>query len=166
MKKIILLSLLLSYYGYSQLNVEVGYNNTTGSIEMDLMGTQMSFDASADDFYLGASYNISLNETLFIQPALFFGGDMTHIPISLGYKTSEKLNLLAGLSSLSTSEGGMGLKKSAIGINLGATYNISEKMGLNLRYNSDLSNRLDDTSIWGDSELKISSLKFGLSYTF
>ena len=37
MKKIILLSLLLSYYGYSQLNVEVGYNNTTCSIEMDLM---------------------------------------------------------------------------------------------------------------------------------
>ncbi len=166
MKKIILLTLLLSYFGYSQLNVEVGYNNTTGSIDMNLLGTQMSYDASSDDIYLGASYNISLNETLFIQPALFFGGEMTHIPISLGYITSEKLNLLAGLSSLSTSEGGMGLKKSAIGINLGATYKISETMGLNLRYHSDLSNRLEDTSIWGDSELKISSLKFGLSYAF
>ena len=71
MKKIILLSLLLSYYGYSQLNVEVGYNNTTGSIEMDLMGTQMSFDASADDFYFGASYNILLNETLSYNPLYF-----------------------------------------------------------------------------------------------
>jgi hypothetical protein len=166
MKKIILLSLIMSFYGYSQFNIEVGYNNTTGSVDMNIMGAQMSYDASANDIYLGASYNITLSETLFIQPALFFGGDMTHIPVSLGYVTSEKLNLLAGLSSLSIAEGGMGIKKSAIGLNLGATYNFSDKIGLNLRYNSDLSNRIEDSEIWGDSELKMSSLKFGLSYTF
>ncbi|WP_146191815.1 outer membrane beta-barrel protein [Algibacter marinivivus] len=121
-------------------------------------------------FYLGVFFtDINLSEKFELQPELNFlaiKDDLNQLqaPILAKYEVADKLNLVAGPNLGFLLDAPDGIKSFNIGFDLGATYDITEKILVSARYNKGLSN-LQENSV-GGSSVKLNNIQIGVGYKF
>ncbi|MEC3908002.1 outer membrane beta-barrel protein [Tamlana sp. 2201CG12-4] len=120
-------------------------------------------------FLLGIYFtDIELGDKFEIQPEVDFllVKDLNEIqaPILVKYDIVEKLSVLAGPNLGYLLDAPDGFKSFNFGIDLGAAYDITDKINVNTRYGFGLTNLLENTS--GDASSKLSGFQIGLGYKF
>ena len=170
-KTILILALFLfTFNSYSQLGVKVGYANAKPKLTMS--GISISGDGIG-------GFMIGLTNLSEISDNLKWGVDLTYasyssdgdslgaveIPIYLQYYTSgEGLYIKGGAFYRNLTEDDIdGFKKGAFGLGLGVGFDVSEKFGIDLGYDLQLSDSLKDVD---DASYKLSALKIGVKYMF
>ncbi|EDP71640.1 hypothetical protein FBALC1_04112 [Flavobacteriales bacterium ALC-1] len=120
-------------------------------------------------FYLGlALTDISLFSDFEFQPEVRFVGvkdfNQIQVPILLKYNISEKFHAVAGPNLAFLLDTGDGIKSFNFALDLGVSYNISDKIALDARYDWGQTNLLEN----GDSDnyIKINNIQFGVVYRF
>lgn len=128
----------------------------------------VSFTGSETGFYIGAFAEIDVSESFTFQPELLYVSiedfGQLNIPLMAKFSVSEKLNVLAGpaLGILLDTEEGQ--KSFNYGIEAGASFDITEELFVEARYNIGLANLIEDAPSGFSS--KISGLFVGLGYKF
>lgn len=147
--------------------------------------TNLSYTKSLVGFNIGGFAEIKLNEKFAIQPELLYSGqgakyidgtksnlNYVNVPIMAKYFITEELNIEAGPQVgflMSAKEDGTDIKdlvkSTDFGVNLGAGYDITKNIGLNLRYCLGLSG-VDKEILAGNKSSKNSVIQLSVGYKF
>ncbi|WP_203258654.1 outer membrane beta-barrel protein [Hyunsoonleella ulvae] len=116
-------------------------------------------------FYIGvAAADIELSDTFKFQPEARFiiveDLNQINVPLLIKYNVAEKVNAYAGPSLGYLLDAPNGLKSVNFGANIGASYDLTDKFFLNVRYDLGLSD-LSESSF---SKVKLSNLLIGVGY--
>lgn len=170
MKSILLttfFALFMTLSVHAQFALEAGYNSN--SAEVEALGLTLSA-SDEGGVYFGASYDIALGDKLAIQPALLYSADAFQVPVSVKLNLGGDFSLLAGPSLLLLSGEDTetdGFNKNGLGYTTGISYSVSDKIALVVRFSGDFDNRFESTdTILGDSSVKYTQFKAGISYQF
>jgi hypothetical protein len=143
----------------------VNGKNATDELTLD------SSDGNSNEtgFYLGlALTDISLFSDFELQPEVRFVGvkdfNQIQVPILLKYNISEKFHAAAGPNMAFLLDTGDGVKSFNFALDFGVSYDISDKIALDARYDWGQTNLLEN----GDSDnyIKINNIQFGVVYRF
>lgn len=125
--------------------------------------------SSETGFYLGlALADINLADKLELLPEVRFvvvkDFNQIQVPVLAHYNISDKFKAQAGPSLGFLLDTGEGVKSTNFAIDFGLSYDVSEKISIDARYDWGQTNLLDG----GDSDnyLKINNIQIGLSYSF
>ncbi|OUR96031.1 hypothetical protein A9Q86_16235 [Flavobacteriales bacterium 33_180_T64] len=120
-------------------------------------------------FYLGlALSDITLFNNIDLQPEVRFVGvkdfNQIQVPVLLNYGITEKFHAFAGPNFAFLLDAGDSVKSFNFALDFGASYNISDKIALDARYDWGQTNLLKN----GDSNnyIKINNIQFGIVYRF
>lgn len=120
-------------------------------------------------FYLGlALSDISLFNNFELQPEVRFVAvkdfNQIQLPVLLSYNVIEELRVLAGPNFAFLLDAGDGVKSFNFAADFGLSYNVTDKISLDARYDMGLTNLLED----GDSDnyIKINNIQLGVVYRF
>lgn len=116
-------------------------------------------------FYIGvAATDIELSDKFKLQPEAKFimveDLNQINVPILVKYNVAEKFNLYSRPSLGLLLDAPDGIKSFNFGANIGASYDLSEKLFLNVRYDIGLA----DLSEFSGTSIRLSNLLFGLGY--
>ncbi|WP_400080094.1 outer membrane beta-barrel protein [Winogradskyella sp. R77965] len=191
MKKIVL-SVVITFLAFVNLNaqddstsnsnqqfgIRAGYSSFIAKVKVD--GVSGSDNISG--FYIGVFTEIELSDKFNLQPELVFSnfsqdGESSSIflvPVLAKLKVNNELSLYAGpqFDYLLNKEDSEGLKRFGLGLALGASYEISQEVFIDIRYSLGISDRLDgDLVDFEDFEdfnikAKLNYLQIGLGYRF
>ena len=157
--------------------VGVNFSNFTGDIDMNKALT---------GFHIGAFVELELSEAITLQPELLFSSQGTkfeesgvsidfnanyiNLPVMFKYSVAEGFNLEAGpqigfLISAELADEDIKDEMESIdfGMNVGASYDFSEQLFAQARYNIGLSNIAKDS---GDEKIQNSVISVSLGYRF
>lgn len=129
-----------------------------------------SFDTSnRTGFYIGiALTDILLTSKLKLQPEVNFiglkGFNQFQVPILLKYNFTDKFNAYAGPNLGYLLEAPKGLNSLNFAVDFGVSYNITEKILIETRYNLGLTNLLENGN--SDDHFKTNNIQIGLAYKF
>lgn len=86
------------------------------------------------------------------------------MPVLLSYGITEKVHAFAGPNFAFLLNAGAGIKSFNLALDFGFSYDVSEKIAIDARYDWGQTNLLDG----GDSNnyLKINNIQFGVAYHF
>ena len=155
----------------------VNFSNFTGDIDMNKALT---------GFHIGAFVELELSEAITLQPELLFSTQGTkfeesgvsvdfdanyiNLPVMFKYGVAEGLNLEAGpqigfLISAEIADEDLKDEMESIdfGMNVGASYDFSEQLFAQARYNIGLTNVIKDS---GDEKIQNSVISVSLGYRF
>ncbi len=188
MKKLSLLAVALFTFTFA--NAQETKFGLKAGLNISNWGGDAEGTSSKTDVQAGAFVEIKTSDKMAIQPELVYSSLGTKvdfdgttvtistnylvIPVMLKYFAAEKFTLEAGpqigflLSAKAKANGNSGDIKSEFnstdfGINLGAGYDISEKVNLSLRYTAGLSNILKDS---GSDKVNNTNIAFALGFKF
>ncbi|MCT4630400.1 outer membrane beta-barrel protein [Winogradskyella sp.] len=120
-------------------------------------------------FYLGlALSDISLFNNFELQPEVRFVAvkdfNQIQVPVLLSYNITEEFHALAGPNLAFLLDTGDGVKSFNFALDFGLSYDVSDKIALDARYDWGLTNLLED----GDSDnyIKINNIQLGVVYRF
>lgn len=111
---------------------------------------------AARDIELGGKFKIQPEAKLIIVEDL----NVINVPILVKFNVAEKFNLYAGPSLGLLLDAPNGVKSFNYGADIGASYDLSEKLFLNARYDLGLA----DLSDFSGASIKLSNLLFGVGY--
>ena len=178
MKKLLLTSLILvlaisSLSAQTEFGVKSGYfksfRETNTTFEGDGLKNNKNYN---DGFYIGAFVEFSISERFYIQPEVTYVNikndfDQLQIPVLAKYRIGKKFKVLAGPNLgflLNTNEN---FHSYYLGVSLGVSYDITNRLSIEARYNLALSNSLkDDFSSSSDLLDEFNGFQFGLVYRF
>ncbi len=180
MKKIILgvlLTVLLnaSIYGQNKLNSpEFGVH--LGYALIDIKSNIFEGDTQSG-FFIGASLNFSLSETLSLQPKFLYASysdiGFLHIPIFLSYKTKQGIYFSTGPQLTVLLDDPFNINKElGLDFGLGLGFDFSDTIFIEARYALALTNRFnedidfDEEAFSGTPNLKYNNLMLGVGYKF
>ncbi|TBN06490.1 PorT family protein [Hyunsoonleella flava] len=116
-------------------------------------------------FYVGvAAADIELSDSFKFQPEARFiiveDLNQINIPLLVKYNVVDKINAYAGPSLGYLLDAPTGLKSTNFGINIGGSYDLTDKFFLNARYDFGLSDLSENSA----STVKLSNLLIGVGY--
>ena len=161
-------------YSISSINADDPTGDPTDTTSRNITSkNQMSNISKSTNnetgFYLGlALSDISLFNKFELQPEFRFVGvkdfSQIQVPVLLSYGITEKFHALAGPNLAFLLEAGDGLKSFNFALDFGLSYDVSEKIVIDARYDWGQTNLLDG----GDSNnyIKINNIQFGIVYRF
>ena len=141
---------------------------TEQSLSSNADVTDADFDASGrTGFYIGlALSDVEITEKLTFQPEVNYIAikdfDQIQVPALLSYKVTDKLNAQAGPAFSYMMNAPESVKATNLAMDFGASYNISERIAIEARYDLGLSNLLEGAT--SDNHLRISNVQIGLTY--
>lgn len=159
-----------------KLGVKAGYTATILKVKVE--GSSATEDISG--FYFGLFGDLALSEKFALHPELLYSsysedGENTsvlQVPILASFSPDGRLSLLAGPQFdylLDEEDAGGILKRFGLGLALGASYDITEKVIIDARYSFGLTDRVDG-NLEGFEEFNIESyfnyFTVGLGYRF
>lgn len=120
-------------------------------------------------FYLGlALSDITLFGNFDLQPEVRFVGvkdfNQIQVPVLLSYGITEKLHAFAGPNFAFLLDTGDGVNSFNFALDFGASYDVSEKISIDARYDWGQTNLLDGGN--SNNYIKINNIQFGLAYHF
>ncbi|WP_136479901.1 PorT family protein [Cognatitamlana onchidii] len=140
---------------------------STSLNESSLESSRFSDSSNKTGFYLGlAIADISLSNKFELQPEARFvvvkDFNQIQVPVLVSYRITEHFKAQAGPSLGFLFDAGEGVKSTNFAIDFGLSYNISEAMAIEARYDWGQTNLLEG----GDSAnyLKINNIQVGVSY--
>ena len=169
MKKLLIAAFLIASVSFTNAQ-EVKYGVKAGFASLSGKLKSGGFSASGSDsgFFIGGFAEIGLTEKLAFKPELLYVsvGDLNQfqIPLHLKYNITEEFGLLAGPNLAFLSDVSDGFKSFNYGVDLGASYSITEQFVVDARYNLGLANLIKDPV--GDDSYKISGFYVGFGYKF
>ena len=118
-------------------------------------------------FYLGlALSDITLFGNFGLQPEVRFVGvkdfNQIQVPVLLSYGITEKLHAFAGPNFAFLLDTGDGVNSFNFALDFGASYDVSEKIAIDARYDWGQTNLLDGGN--SNNYIKINNIQFGLTY--
>ncbi len=128
----------------------------------------ISANGSDSGFFAGVFAELPFSESFGFKPELLYVavGDVNQIqlPLHLKYNVAEGFGLLAGpnLGFITGAEDGT--KSFNYGVDLGASYDISEELVVDARYNLGLANLVENGD--SDNSIKLSGFYVGIGYRF
>lgn len=129
----------------------------------------ISATGSETGFYVGGLAEIGLSDSFAFQPEILFvsvdGENQLSIPLMAKLSVLEKLDLLAGPSLTYLLDTEDGYKSFNYGLEAGASFNISEALFVEARYNIGLADLVEEDLGIGYS-LKMGGFFLGLGYKF
>ncbi|MDI1256263.1 MAG: porin family protein [Flavobacterium sp.] len=168
MKKLLFAAFLLTATLSNAQDMKFGVKAGFASLSSKVKVAGISANGSDSGFFIGAFAEMPLSETFAFKPELLYVavGDVNQIqlPLHLKYTIAEGFGLLAGpnLGFITGAEDGM--KSFNYGVDFGASYDISEMLVVDARYNLGLANLVEGGD--SDNSLKISGFYVGLGYKF
>ncbi len=163
--------MLVAVFSISAMNAQetrfgatAGYLNLSNKVDLG----QGSVSVSEFGFYAGVFAEIGISDELKIQPELLYGSidglDILQLPVMAKYYVADKVNVQGGLQLnyiLDTTVDDF--SAFAVGLGLGAGYDITEDILVSARYAFQLNN-----SYTGDADLssKFNYLSVGIGYKF
>ena len=178
MKTLLLTSLILvlaisSLSAQTEFGVKSGYfksiRETNTTFEGDGLKTNKNYN---DGFYIGAFVEFSISERFYIQPEVSYMNikndfDQLQIPILAKYRIGKKFKVLAGPNLGVLLNANENFHSYSLGVSLGLSYDITDRLSVEAKYNLALSNSLKgDFSSSSNSFAKFNGLQFGLVYRF
>lgn len=157
--------------GYNSLIAKATFNGVTAS-------------SSVSGFYVGIFADIKTSEKFHVQPELQYvnsiqngdTGSMLALPIMGKFYVSEAFSVQAGPQFDLILDDSEGVKAFGVGLAVGVSYDISEKIFASTRYALGLSNRLDEDAlvldptdpilVGFDIKTKFNFFQIGLGYRF
>jgi Outer membrane protein beta-barrel domain len=188
MKKLFFTAAALFAFAFTNAQ-ETKFGLKTG-LNISNWGADAEDTSSKVGLQVGMFVEIKSSDKLIIQPELLysslgikediegttvnFNTNYLVLPVMFKYLASEKFSLEAGpqigflLSAKAKANGNSGdikdeFNSTDFGINIGAGYDVSEKVNLSLRYTSGISNILKDI---GDNKVTNTNIAFALGYKF
>jgi len=163
----------------TNFGVKAGYGSVALRVSVD--GSSVTEDVSG--FYIGAFAEFSISEKFGIQPELNYASysddgansAILIIPILAKYNANQQFSLFAGpqFDYLANEEDAQGLKRLGLGLALGAAYDITDNIFVDVRYSFGLTDRIDadfselDPVLTGfDLETRFNYFQIGLGYRF
>ena len=158
-------------FSLSSVNAqEVNFGAKAG---VDLASAKAEFDGfsastSETGFYVGAFAEIGISDEFSVQPEVLYVSikdlGQIHVPIMAKYGVSDEINLLAGPTVSFLTDTAEGVKSMNYGIEAGASYDITEEILVEARYNIGLANLYEDAP--DGASFKLSGFYIGLGYRF
>ena len=135
----------------------------------ELLSTSTKKTSNETGFYLGlALSDIKLFNHFDLRPEVRFVAvkdfNQIQVPVLLSYRITEKFHAFAGPNLGFLLDAGDGVNSFNFALDFGLSYDVSEKISIDARYDWGQTNLLDG----GDSNnyLKINNIQFGLAYRF
>lgn len=158
-----------------QFGLKTGYSSFIAKAKVD--GASGSDNISG--FYIGAFAEFELSDKFNLQPELTFASfsqdgessGVLLVPVLAKFKANDELGIYAGpqLDYLLNEEDSEGLKRIGLAFAIGASYDLSEEVFLDVRYAFGITDRLDE-DLEGfegfDVKAKINYLQVGIGYRF
>jgi opacity protein-like surface antigen len=164
MKKVILTAIAILTFGFANAQ-ETKFGIKAGA---DFTSTEVSLADSNTGFYLGGFADVAVSEKFHVQPELLYvsvkGLDQIQVPILAKFPVVEDFSLLAGPDLGFILDAGAGMKSFNFGLDLGASFDVSEDFCLDAKYNLGLTNLIKGGN--SDNSFKLRGLFFGLGYKF
>ena len=139
------------------------------SANSELSSASIEGTSNESGFYLGlALTDITLFGDFELQPEVRFVGvkdfNQIQVPVLLSYGITEKFHAFAGPNLGFLLDTGDGIKSFNFALDFGASYDITDKIALDARYDWGQTNLLEN----GDSDnyIKINNIQFGVVYRF
>lgn len=153
---------------YSSFASNVEKTSSSSKSSSNSIIAQNTNTTSKSGFFVGIYFtDISLGDKFELQPEIDFVAikDLNQIqaPILAKYNLADKMDILAGPNLGFLLDAPTGLKSFNVGVDIGAAYDIAEKININARYGFGLSNLLENP---GGSSSKLSGFQIGLGYKF
>ena len=170
MKKLIIAAIaVLSFGAVSAQNVKFG---AKAGLDMGISSStfdNVTVSSSESGFYVGGFAQIGVSEKFAIQPELLYAKvkelGQVQIPILAKYSVSKEFSVLAGPELGFLLGDNLDLvKKFNYGLDLGASYDITENFIIDARYNFGIANLVKDAPSGIKSSL--SNFQVGIGYRF
>ncbi|UFH35579.1 outer membrane beta-barrel protein [Flavobacterium acetivorans] len=127
-----------------------------------------SYSESETGFYVGGFVDVAVSDKFHVQPELLYVSvkdlDQIQIPVLAKFGVAEKFNVLAGPNFGFILDAGEGAKSFNLGLDLGASYDLTGNLSLDAKYNYGLTNLIDGGN--SNFSTKLSGLFVGLGYKF
>ncbi|MEW4924541.1 outer membrane beta-barrel protein [Algibacter sp. 2305UL17-15] len=154
--------------GSSGVNVNAEAQKSSNAKSSASNSLNVSNSTSKSGFFIGIYFtDIELMDKLEIQPEIDFvmikDFNQIQVPILAKYEVADKINALAGPNIGYLLDAGDGFKSLNFGIDIGAAYDVAEKININARYGFGLTNLLENA---GNSSVKLSGFQIGVGYKF
>lgn len=170
MKKFLLVA-AFAVFGLMSINaqetsfgVKAGVDIASATVE----SSGVSASASETGFYGGLFAEIGISDTFMFQPEVLFVAikdlNQISIPLMAKFGVSEEFNILAGPSLSLLLDTADGVKSFNYGIEAGVSYDISEELFAEARYNLGLANLVEDAP--DGVSYKLSGIFIGVGYRF
>ncbi len=141
----------------------------SGSTINNASSSAIKVTTNETGFYLGlALSDLNVFGDFYLQPEVRFVGvkdfNQIQVPVLLSYGITEKFHAFAGPNFAFLLDAGDALESFNFALDFGLSYDVSEKISIDARYDWGQTNLLDG----GDSNnyLKINNIQFGLAYHF
>ncbi|WP_412560687.1 porin family protein [Winogradskyella sp. MIT101101] len=154
-----------------QYGLKAGYNSFIERFSLD--GDSVS--ASGSGFYIGFFTDFSISEKFNFQPELLYvlvthdnvNGDVLVLPLMGKYNIKENFSIQFGPQfDYILEKDTEGIKRLGLGLAIGAGFDISQDLFMDMRYSFGLTDRLDEEYDNLDAKFKINYLQIGLGYRF
>lgn len=169
MKKIILTAAAVFAFGFAnaqdtKFGIKAGVDLASLKVEFD----GVSASESETGFYIGGFVDIKVSDKFTVQPALLYVAvkdfDQIQIPILAKIAVGEKFSLLAGPDIGFLMDAAEGIKSTNFGLDFGASYDVSENISIDAKYNLGLTNLVEDAP--SGYSAKVNGIFLGLGYKF
>lgn len=169
MKKLLMTAAAVFAFGFAnaqeaKFGVKAGVDFATSTVSY----SGFSASASETGFYAGGFADIELSDKFHFQPELLYVAvkdmDQVQIPLLAKYQVAEKFNLLAGPNLGFFTKKTEGMKSFNYGIDFGASYDITENIILDAKYNLGLANLIENAP--SGYSAKVHGLFVGAAYRF
>lgn len=169
MKKIILTVAAVFAFGFvNAQDVKFGVKGGVDFASIHVKFGGESFTETETGFYIGGLVDLTVSEKFHVQPELLYVSikdlDQIQVPVLAKFSVAEKFNLLAGPNLGFILDAGEGMKSFNLGLDLGASYDFTENLFVDAKYNLGLTNLIDGGN--SDFSSKISGVFVGLGYKF
>lgn len=170
MKKILLYT-AIAVFGLLNINaqeIQFGAKAGVGFTSLKIKNQSFSITNSETGFYVGGFAEIGVSDDFSFRPELLYvsvkGLNQISIPVMAIYAVSEEFNILAGPNVGFLLDVNEGFESVNYGVEIGASYDIIERLFVEARYHFGLANLLENTS--SGVTRKLSGFFVGLGYRF
>ena len=169
MKKLLMTAAAVFAFGFAnaqetKFGVKAGVDFATATASY----SGYSASASETGFYGGGFADIEISDAFHFQPEVLYVAvkdlDQVQIPLLAKYKVGEKFGILAGPNLGFFTKKVEGMKSFNYGIDLGVSYDITENIILDAKYNLGLANLVENAP--SGYSAKLHGLFVGAAYKF
>jgi opacity protein-like surface antigen len=169
MKKIILTAAAVFAFGFANAqDVKFGVKAGVDFASMRAKFDNITVTESETGFYLGGFVDVAVSDKFHVQPELLYVSvkdlEQIQLPILAKFTVAEKFNLLAGPNLGFILDPGEGAKSFNFGFDFGASYDVTENLSLDAKYDLGLTNLIEGGN--SDFNAKLSGIFVGLGYKF
>jgi len=170
MKKIILTVAAVFAFGIASAQ-DMKFGAKAGFTSLSVKAKATGFGSVTDSetgFFAGVFGEFPISGAFSFKPEALFVSvkelDQIQVPLHFKYNVAEGFGILAGPNVAFLMDTADGVSSFNYGLDLGASYDITESLVVDARYNFGLANLYEDGD--SDNSLKLSGFYVGLGYRF